>query len=74
LDREALTTMANRIVTMTREFNLREGLAPDMDRLPGRLTRDALPSGHCLTEQEMEIMTREYFRGRGWDEKGHPKN
>ncbi|MFP4315896.1 MAG: aldehyde ferredoxin oxidoreductase family protein [Desulfovibrionales bacterium] len=74
LDRDALTTMANRIVTMTREFNLREGLAPDMDRLPGRLTRDALPSGHCLTEQEMEIMTREYFRGRGWDEKGHPKN
>jgi aldehyde:ferredoxin oxidoreductase len=57
---------------MTRRFNLREGMDPDEDRLPQKLTRQALPSGHKLEEKEIKEMIADYYRLRGWDEKGRP--
>jgi aldehyde:ferredoxin oxidoreductase len=70
--REVLRQKAAAISTMTRRFNLREGLQPEQDRLPKRLHREALPSGQSLTEEEMELMLRDYYRLRGWDERGIP--
>lgn len=70
--REELRAKASRIATMTREFNLREGLKPEQDRLPRRLHREALPTGQSLSEEEMERMLREYYHLRGWDESGRP--
>jgi aldehyde:ferredoxin oxidoreductase len=70
--REVLRKKASAISTMTRQFNLREGLTPDQDRLPKRIHREALPTGQSLTEAEMEQMLKEYFLLRGWDEQGHP--
>lgn len=70
--REELRKKAAAIATMTRQFNLREGLQPEQDRLPKRLHREALPTGQALTEAELERMLKDYYHLRGWDEQGIP--
>jgi aldehyde:ferredoxin oxidoreductase len=70
--KEDLRRMASTIADMTRRFNVREGLQLEQDRLPKRLHREALPSGQSLTEEEMELMLRDYYRLRGWGENGIP--
>ena len=70
--KEELRKKAAAISTMTRQFNLREGLKPEQDRLPKRLHREALPTGQSLSEEEMEQMLKDYFQLRGWDEYGIP--
>jgi aldehyde:ferredoxin oxidoreductase len=70
--KEELRKKASVISTMTRQFNLREGLRPEQDRLPKRLHREALPTGQALSEEEMEQMLKEYFNLRGWDDQGVP--
>jgi aldehyde:ferredoxin oxidoreductase len=70
--REDLRGKASAITDMTRRFNLREGLDSSHDRLPGRLHREPLPSGHALSEQELEYMLKDYYSLRGWDEQGRP--
>ncbi|MFC1896395.1 aldehyde ferredoxin oxidoreductase family protein, partial [Thermodesulfobacteriota bacterium] len=72
LSREALRQRAVAITTMTRKFNLREGMTANQDRLPNRLHREPLPSGHGLTEDELERMLVDYYRLRGWDQDGIP--
>jgi aldehyde:ferredoxin oxidoreductase len=67
-----LRMKASYIADMTRTFNLREGLKPEQDRLPPRLFRETLPSGHGITEQELATMVKEYYGLRGWDEGGVP--
>ncbi len=70
---EVLRRDAARIATMTRRFNLREGLQPGDDRLPSRLHKNALPDGRTLTADEMEYMLKDYYRLRGWDSQGVPQ-
>jgi aldehyde:ferredoxin oxidoreductase len=72
LSTQDLRKKASFIADMTRAFNLREGLKPEQDRLPPRLCREALPSGHRITEQELQYMIDEYYRLRGWDQNGVP--
>ncbi len=70
--KEELRKKASAVSTMTRRFNLREGLKPEQDRLPKRLHREALPTGQSISEEEMEQMLKEYFHLRGWDDQGIP--
>ena len=70
--KDDLVVVASRIATMTRRFNLREGLVTADDRLPARLHRQALPGGAALTADEMEYMLTDYYRLRGWDSQGIP--
>ncbi len=65
-DKAELRAKAGAITDMTRQFNLREGLTPEHDRLPKRLHREALPSGHALSSEEMELMLSDYYRLRRW--------
>lgn len=72
-DKESLKKRAAHIATMTREFNIREGLSPADDRLPARLHNKALPEGgEQLSVEEMEFMLKEYYQLRGWDSEGTP--
>ncbi|WP_419174233.1 aldehyde ferredoxin oxidoreductase family protein [Desulfosediminicola sp.] len=74
-DKESLKKRAADIATMTREFNIREGLSPADDRLPARLHKKALPeSGDRLSAEEMEFMLGEYYQLRGWDSEGTPRS
>ncbi len=72
VSREALRKKAAAVASMTRDFNLREGLKPDDDLLPERLHKEKLPSGHSLTSEEMTYLLKDYYTLRGWDENGIP--
>jgi len=69
---EDLSRAASQITDSAREFNLREGLGPETDRLPSRILQTPLPSGHAITLQEMEEMLNDYYRIKGWSRHGSP--
>jgi aldehyde:ferredoxin oxidoreductase len=74
LDEGELRACARAVANDTRLFNLREGLKPEDDKLPRRFYAESLPeTGKIISEQQMEIMLREYYQARGWDEQGRPK-
>lgn len=64
--KETLTAVARLVADMTREFNRREGLTDADDRLPKRLLREVLPSGHALTENEFDALLKDYYRLHNW--------
>jgi aldehyde:ferredoxin oxidoreductase len=67
--------VAERILTLCRMFNVREGFTADSDRLPERFFEPTIGgplSEKCLTSKEMEKAKRYYYYLMGWDEKGMP--
>ncbi len=68
--------LGERIWNTTRLFNIREGMDISQERLPRRFTEEPLPSGpykgHRITEEDMHYLLQDYYRTRGWDEKGVP--
>jgi aldehyde:ferredoxin oxidoreductase len=61
------------IATLTRRFNIREGLTARDDRLPRQLHRRLEDSDLVVTEAEIATMVQDYYRLRGWDEQGRPR-
>jgi aldehyde:ferredoxin oxidoreductase len=72
-DEKKLKEISANISNIVRTFNIREGLKTEDDRLPNRLHREALKSGHQISETELEKMVSDYYRLRGWDNEGKPK-
>jgi aldehyde:ferredoxin oxidoreductase len=68
-----LKAISANISNMVRTFNIQEGLRREDDRLPSRLHKEALKSGHQISEVELETMVTEYYHLRGWDEQGKPR-
>jgi aldehyde:ferredoxin oxidoreductase len=66
-DKNSLKDAAAKISKEVRRFNIREGLTPRDDRLPPRFHREALKSGHIITEEALSTMLADYYRLRGWD-------
>ena len=73
LDHSGLRGLAQRVTNKTRRFNEREGLTADDDRLPYRLVNETLEDGQGITETEMEALTQDYYRLKGWGEDGTPQ-
>jgi aldehyde:ferredoxin oxidoreductase len=71
LAKDDLRRKAAAVATLVRRYNIREGLSADDDRLPRRLHREALRSGG-IDESELNRMLADYYRLRGWDDKGVP--
>jgi len=71
-DRDGLRRRAAAIATLTRRFNIREGLTPEDDRLPRQLHRRLDDSQQVVTEDEIHTMVQDYYRLRGWDANGSP--
>lgn len=71
-DLPELRRKAAAIATLTRRFNIREGLTPADDRLPRQLHRRLEDSDLVITEEEIETMVQDYYRLRGWDDNGRP--
>ncbi len=68
LDKAGLQAISARIAGDVRRFNLREGMTPADDTLPGRFLREPLqPSGETLSEAELQHMVAEYYALRGWE-------
>jgi aldehyde:ferredoxin oxidoreductase len=73
LTTQGMRTVAGDILDNIRRFNLREGLTPEDDCIPGRFFREALPeTGKIITEDQMKQLLTDYYKERGWDEKGNP--
>ena len=73
LDEECMRDVARMVSDDTRRFNLREGWMPEDDKLPRRFHEEALPeTGKVLAHEDQELMLKEYYKARGWDEKGRP--
>lgn len=71
---EALLEAGERVNNLTRLFNLREGLTPDMDTLPGRFAKEPLNGGpHKGVVVDVKPMVLDYYRARDWDEAGVPR-
>ena len=72
-DKAALQKIASRISTLTRFFNIREGLKSEDDKLPKRFYKEILQTGHVVNEADFAAMLKEYYTLRGWNENGIPK-
>ena len=63
-----LTEIAERIVTMKRLFNKREGITRKDDSLPDRFTKEPMPEGPGKGQTvDLDPMLDDYYRLRGWD-------
>lgn len=70
--------IGERIWNLIRLINLREGLTGEMEeKIPARFMEEPLPSGpakgHYISKEELRKMLNEYYRIRGWDDKGKPR-
>ncbi len=70
LDKIGMRAIAARVADATRLFNLREGLRPEDDRLPSRFYKEAIGPGKIISEQDMQVLLKEYYEARGWDSQG----
>jgi aldehyde:ferredoxin oxidoreductase len=75
IDLRDLLTAAERIYTLCRMFNVREGINRADDTLPARLgepLREGGSAGQTVTAEDLEAMLEEYYELRGWDKNGIP--
>lgn len=73
-DGAATLKAGDRIWNLERLFNIREGLNPvKEDTLPDRLLKEPIPDGPSKgMVSRLPEMLPEYYKARGWDEKGIP--
>jgi aldehyde:ferredoxin oxidoreductase len=69
-----LRRIGERMHTLKKLYNMREGWRPQDDWLPERLLSEVLPTGVTqgigLTPAELREMIQGYYQARGWDNKG----
>ena len=69
-----LRHIGERIHTLKKLFNVREGWQPQDDWLPQRLLSESLPTGVAqgvgLTAAELREMIQGYYQAREWDKNG----
>ncbi|MCL1831111.1 MAG: aldehyde ferredoxin oxidoreductase family protein, partial [Oscillospiraceae bacterium] len=74
---EELQTAGERMNTLARLLNIREGLTRKGDTLPPRVMKDPIPSGvgegNVTTQEDLDIMLDGYYEARGWNNEGVPK-
>jgi aldehyde:ferredoxin oxidoreductase len=70
--KDILKEKARRIATLIRRFNLREGMLPADERLPKALHQPLKDSGKSISEEDLEVMLKDYYRLHGWGEDGTP--
>jgi len=74
---DELTGMAERIVTMERLFNCKEGFDRSKDTLPHRVMEEPVPDGPAKGKSFPRAMLdkalNKYYELRGWSEMGIPE-
>ncbi|WP_272699402.1 aldehyde ferredoxin oxidoreductase family protein [Desulfovibrio sp. Fe33] len=70
---DKLIAAGERINTLVRLFNLREGLTAAQDTIPDRFRTDPLPDGPCKGETvDVAQLVSAYYCLREWDSEGRP--
>ena len=65
--------IGERVNSLVRLFNIREGLTKDLDTLPKRFFTEPLKEGPCRDRVvELDQLIEEYYLVRGWDSDGIP--
>ncbi len=74
ITKKDLEEMSNRIISLAKEFNIREN--PDrineLEKLPERFFKEPLENGKVMDKKVFNNMLKEYYELRGWDENGIP--
>jgi aldehyde:ferredoxin oxidoreductase len=77
VDEKTLKMAGERINTLTRLFNVREGLRREDDQLPKRFFKEPLSKGmskdKAINTEQFENMLSDYYSLRGWDKEGIPR-
>ena len=74
MDGNALLKTGERIWTIEKLFNLREGKTREDDTLPDRVLNQPFSSGLSKGHKiEFDKLLDEYYQVRGWNEDGIPK-
>ena len=69
----SLTTIGERIYTLERLYNIREGLSSKDDTLPPRFLNEPLKEGPSKDHiVPLDSMLKDYYFVRGWDQDGVP--
>jgi aldehyde:ferredoxin oxidoreductase len=69
---KALKQKARTIASKIRHFNLQEGMRKEDERLPKALHQKLQDTGQVITEDQLEVMLKEYYQLKGWDATGKP--
>jgi aldehyde:ferredoxin oxidoreductase len=74
---EDLITIADRVYTLERAFNIREGESRASDTLPKRFMTEPIPSGPAagkyVPQKVLDKLLDETYEKRGWDKQtGYP--
>ena len=70
---QELLTIGERIWTLERLYNIREGLTRKDDTLPDRLLNESYSSGHSKNiTVNLEPLLDKYYKLRGWSNEGIP--
>lgn len=78
LSKEDLMNIGERIYTIERMFNIREGFSRKDDTLPERYFKEPTPiglpiaKGKKIDRKKFERMLDEYYEIHGWDKQGNP--
>ncbi|MDZ7701563.1 MAG: aldehyde ferredoxin oxidoreductase C-terminal domain-containing protein [Halobacteriales archaeon] len=72
-DEAALDSLGERVWTLTRLFNRREGWGRADDALPAALTEPTEDDGRAVDPDRFEAMLDAYYDRRGWDAEGRPR-
>ncbi len=70
---EEVMIAADRVYTLERMFLIKAGSGPEYDTLPHRMLHEPLPDGPAKgMVVKLDEMLPEFYKLRGWDEKGYP--
>ena len=76
-DIAGLKKVGDRINTLERAFNVREGITSKDDTLPRRILEEPLPSGPArgryVDPKLLNLMLKDYYEEMGWSENGVPR-
>jgi aldehyde:ferredoxin oxidoreductase len=74
---EELSATGERINTIARLINIREGLSRKDDTLPWKVMHEPIPDdgpvkGAVVTQEELDTLLDDYYQARGWTLEGIP--
>ena len=74
---EELSLAGERINTLARLINIREGLSRKDDTLPWKVMNQPIPDdgpakGAVVTQDELDLLLDDYYQARGWTLEGVP--
>ena len=74
---EELGIAGERIITLAKIINVREGLTRNDDTLPWKVMNQPVPDdgpvkGAVVTQDELDLMLDDYYQARGWTVEGIP--